>query len=129
MNRRTYASCYIRSDVAALCLAAAGAIALSGTPARAQELPRTPVEYLRRMDLNGDGKIDEAEYVRYMSRGFMRMDVNGDGVLDENDGPMRPGARPVRLETFQRDLIHQFHKLDRNGDGMLDARELASPPG
>lgn len=96
--------------------------------AHGQDAPRTPAEYLRRMDANADGRVDEAEYVRYMSQGFLRMDVNGDGVLDANDGPMRPGARPVRLDEFQRNLIHQFHKLDRNGDGFLDARELAQPP-
>ncbi|NHW17349.1 EF-hand domain-containing protein, partial [Escherichia coli] len=81
-----------------------------------------------RIDTNGDGRVDEAEYVRYMSQGFLRMDVNGDGVLDANDGPMRPGARPVRLDAFQLNLIQQFHRLDRNGDGYLDAKELAQPP-
>ena len=113
MNRRPYAS------IAFLLLAGSAA---------AQDFPPTPKEYLARMDTNGNGKVDEAEYVRYMSRGFERMDVNGDGVLDANDGPMRPGARPVRLDAFQRDLIRQFHKLDRNGDGYLDARELSQPP-
>jgi len=97
-------------------------------PVFAQDFPRTPAEYLRRMDANGDGRIDETEYVRYMSQGFLRMDVNGDGVLDANDGPMRPGARPVHLDEFQRNLIHQFHKLDRNHDGFLGAKELAQPP-
>ncbi|MDR6937175.1 hypothetical protein [Luteibacter sp. 3190] len=96
--------------------------------APAQEFPRTPSEYLRWMDADGDGRIDETEYVRYMSQGFLRMDVNGDRVLDANDGPTRPGARPVHLDAFQRDLIHQFHKLDRNHDGYLDAKELAQPP-
>jgi Ca2+-binding EF-hand superfamily protein len=94
----------------------------------AQDYPRTPAEYLQRMDANGDGRIDETEYVRYMSQGFLRMDVNGDGVIDANDGPMRPGARPIHLEEFQRNLIHQFHKLDRNKDGYLNAKELAQPP-
>jgi len=97
-------------------------------PALAQDFPRTPADYLRRMDDNGDGRVDETEYVRYMSQGFLRMDVNGDGVLDANDGPMRPGARPVHLDEFQRNLIHQFHKLDRNHDGVLNAKELAQPP-
>lgn len=96
--------------------------------ASAQDLPRTPKEYLARMDTNGDGKVDEAEYVRYMSRGFERMDVNGDGVIDANDGPMPPGRKPVRLETFQHDLVVQFHRLDRNHDGYLDAKELSQPP-
>ncbi|MDQ7997413.1 MAG: hypothetical protein AAGC76_16350 [Luteibacter sp.] len=113
MNRRPYAF------AATLLLTAA---------AQAQDFPRTPAEYLRRMDANGDGKVDEAEYVRYMSQGFLRMDVNGDGVLDANDGPMRPGARPVRMEEFQRNLILQFHELDRNRDGFLNAKELSQPP-
>jgi Ca2+-binding EF-hand superfamily protein len=97
------------------------------TPALAQDFPRTPKEYLQRMDANGDGKVDEAEYVRYMSQGFLRMDINGDGVIDANDGPMRPGAN-IRLDTFQRSLIQQFHKLDTNHDGFLNAKELAQPP-
>lgn len=113
MNRRPYAF------VALLLLA--------GT-APAQDYPRTPAEYLQRMDANGDGRIDEAEYVRYMSQGFLRMDVNGDGVIDANDGPMRPGARPIHLDEFQRNLIHQFHKLDKNKDGYLNAKELSQPP-
>jgi Ca2+-binding EF-hand superfamily protein len=96
--------------------------------ALAQDYPRTTAEYLKRMDANGDGRIDEADYVRYMSQGFLRMDVNGDGVIDANDGPMRPGARPIHLDEFQRNLIHQFHKLDRNKDGYLNAKELSQPP-
>ena len=113
MNRRPY--------VLALALLLAG-------PLSAQDLPRTPAEYLQRMDANGDGKVDEVEYVRYMSQGFLRRDVNGDGVLDASDGPMRPGARPVHLDAFQRNLILQFHKLDRNRDGYLNAKELSQPP-
>ena len=108
-------------------LMAALALLASG-PSSGQDFPRTPKEYLQRMDANGDGKVDEAEYVRYMSQGFLRMDVNGDGVIDANDGPMRPGARPIHLDEFQRNLIHQFHKLDTNHDGTLNARELAQPP-
>jgi Ca2+-binding EF-hand superfamily protein len=113
MNRRPYAF--------AICTLLAGG-------ALAQDFPRTPAEYLQRMDSNGDGRIDEAEYVRYMSQGFLRMDVNGDGVIDASDGPMRPGARPIHLDEFQRNLIHQFHKLDRNKDGYLNAKELSQPP-
>jgi Ca2+-binding EF-hand superfamily protein len=104
------------------------ALALFAATAAAQDFPSTPKEYLRRVDANGDGKVDEAEYVRYMSQGFQRMDINGDGVIDANDGPMRPGARPIHLDEFQRNLIHQFHKLDTNKDGYLNARELTQPP-
>jgi len=109
-------------------LPSALAALLLASTAMAQDYPRTPSEYLRWMDTNGDGRIDETEYVRYMSQGFLRMDVNNDGVLDANDGPMRPGAKPVHLDQFQRNLIQQFHRLDRNHDGVLNAKELAQPP-
>ncbi len=73
------------------------------------------------------GSTKRAAHVRYMSQGFLRMDVDGDGVLDANDGPMRPGARPVHLDEFQRNSIHQFHVGSEWGR-VLDAREL-QPPG
>ncbi|MDF3982657.1 EF-hand domain-containing protein [Luteibacter sp. PPL201] len=104
------------------------ALLLVATPAPAQDPPRTPADYLARFDTNGDGRVDEAEYVRYMSLGFQRMDVNGDGVIDANDRPMRPGQRPITLERFQHDLIVQFHRLDTNHDGYLSAKELTQPP-
>jgi Ca2+-binding EF-hand superfamily protein len=96
--------------------------------ATAQDFPRTPAEYLQRLDSNGDGKIGEAEYVDYMSEGFRRMDANGDGVLDSSDMPRATHARRTTIEDFQRNLSSQFHKLDRNRDGYLNARELAQPP-
>jgi Ca2+-binding EF-hand superfamily protein len=96
--------------------------------ATAQDFPRTPAEYLQRMDANGDGKVSQVEYVDYMSEGFRRMDVNGDGVLDANDMPQGSHARRTTIEEFQRNLILQFHKLDRNHDGYLNAHELAQPP-
>ncbi|HEX7817551.1 hypothetical protein [Dyella sp.] len=93
----------------------------------AQELPRTPAEYLRMMDSNGDGRVSEAEYVQYMSAGFYRLDVNGDGVLEPEELPGGHGHR-VTLKAFQDNLRRQFRKLDSHRDGYLDARELAAPP-
>ncbi|TBR36703.1 MULTISPECIES: EF-hand domain-containing protein [Dyella] len=95
--------------------------------ASAQDYPRTPAEYLARMDANHDGKISEAEYVAYMSAGFRRMDVNGNGVIDADELPGGHG-QPITLEKYQANLRRQFHRLDRNGDDFLDAKELASPP-
>lgn len=108
---------------------AALACALLALPllASAQDYPRTPAEYLARMDANHDGKISEAEYVTYMSAGFQRMDANGDGIIEPEELPGGHG-KPITLATFQANLRRQFHRLDRNGDGFLDARELASPP-
>jgi Ca2+-binding EF-hand superfamily protein len=85
-------------------------------------------EYLQLFDSNGDGRVSEAEYVAYMSRGFHRMDSNGDGILETDELPGGRG-RPITLTDFQNNLRRQFHKLDRNRDGYLDARELTAPPG
>jgi hypothetical protein len=86
-----------RHCLAALLALASGALA-------AQGYPRTPADYLRQMDTDGDGTLEAAEL---------------------------PGGRgrPVSLKAWQADLRRQFHRLDRNRDGFLDARELAAPPG
>ncbi|MBX3727302.1 MAG: EF-hand domain-containing protein [Xanthomonadales bacterium] len=94
---------------------------------RADSLPQSPAAYLARMDLDGNGVVDLAEYRDYMSRGFRRMDRNGDGILEDDELPV-PDARVVRLQVLLDALEHSFRRLDRNGDGVLDARELASPP-
>ena len=103
----------------------AGLLALGATGVlRAQD---TPADYLRQMDRNGDGKVDEAEYVEYMSVGFRRMDTNGDGVLEPSELPGGHG-RAITLKAWQDNLRRQFHRLDRNHDGYLNAKELAQPP-
>ena len=113
--------CFRRRCLAALLAFASGALA-------AQGYPRTPADYLRQMDANGDGRIGMAEYVSYMSQGFRRMDVDGDGTLEAAELPGGHG-RTVTLKAWQADLRRQFKRLDRNHDGFLDARELAAPPG
>lgn len=85
-------------------------------------------DYLRQFDSNGDGKVSEAEYVTYMSRGFERMDVNHDGVLETSELPGGRG-RPITLKAFQDNLRRQFRRLDRHHRGYLDAQELTAPPG
>ncbi len=83
--------------------------------------------YLAFFDCGGDGRVGEAEYVQYMSRGFARMDANGDGVLQTDELPGRRGEA-ISLAAFQDNLRRQFHRMDRNGDGWLDAAELTAPP-
>jgi Ca2+-binding EF-hand superfamily protein len=79
-------------------------------------------------DRNGDGRVSEAEYVAYMSRGFQNLDRNSDGMLSVDELPGGHG-RPISLRSYQNNLRRQFHKLDRNHDGYLNARELTAPPG
>ncbi len=100
-------------------------VLLSVAVAQAQE---SRLEYLQQFDSNGDHRVDEAEYLAYMSRSFIAMDSNGDGVLEASELPGNHG-RDVTLRSFQKNLRTQFHKLDRNHDGFLNARELTAPPG
>lgn len=94
--------------------------------ALAQTTPASPHAYLQRMDANGDGRVDEDEYLDYMGRGFARMDRDGNGVLEGDELP--PGARPVTLHEHRQALRAAFRRQDRNHDGYLDAAELARPP-
>lgn len=84
-------------------------------------------DYLRRMDRNGDGRIDLDEYLAWMSYGFDARDGDGDGMLTGAELP--GGAGPaVTREQYRARLIERFHRQDANGDGYLSARELLAPP-
>jgi Ca2+-binding EF-hand superfamily protein len=105
-------------------LALALAMLLASSATLAQD---TRSDYLQLFDSNGDGRVSEAEYLAYMSRGFQSMDSNGDGILETNELPGGRG-QPITLKEYQDNLRRQFHKLDRNHDGYLNARELTAPP-
>lgn len=49
-----------------------------------------------RMDLNGDGVVDEVEFEEFMRRDFTALDLDGNGVLteDEIDALGRSGGDP-----------------------------------
>jgi len=97
---------------------------LASTAAFSQD---SRADYLQLFDSNGDGRVSEAEYLAYMSRGFQAMDSNGDGMLETDELPGGRG-RPITLKAYRDNLRDQFHKLDRNHDGYLSARELTAPP-
>lgn len=98
----------------------------SGMPASAQDAPRTPREYLQRMDKDGDGLVSRSEYIAYMGRGFDRMDTDGNGALEGDELP--PGAKRVTRADYHASLAAAFARQDSNHDGFLDVRELAAPP-
>ncbi|MBS7457097.1 EF-hand domain-containing protein [Coralloluteibacterium stylophorae] len=91
-----------------------------------QPLPRTPEDYLRRIDDDGDGRISREEYVAHSMRAFETMDRDGDGVLAGAELPFAESA-PVSRERRTQALERVFDRLDSDRDGTLDARELASP--
>lgn len=92
----------------------------------AQDAPRTPQDYLQRMDSDGDGRVSCAEYIAHMGRSFDRIDIDGNGVLEGDELP--PGARRVTRGDYEASLAAAFARQDGNHDGYLDARELARPP-
>lgn len=115
--------CIGRSLLAAVALAAASSAALAQAPDRDT--------YFARIDRNGDGRVDLAEFQDYMSRGFRSMDRNGDGILQDHELPpgmvLRPG-QPRTLSALLANLERSFRAMDRNGDGSLSPAELLAPP-
>ncbi len=44
-----------------------------------------PVEHLRQMDVDGDGRLSRDEVPEPMEQRFDRMDANGDGYIDQDE--------------------------------------------
>lgn len=84
-------------------------------------------EYLRRIDLNGDGRVAPSEYLDWMSYAFDQRDRDNDGVLDTAELPGGRG-RPVSRAQHRARLTERFRLQDTNGDGYLSAKELRAPP-
>jgi hypothetical protein len=89
----------------------------------------TPDDFLRRIDLDGNGRVDLREFQTYMSAGFDERDSNRNGVLDIAEQPAGARRRPLSRLSHLRALEAAFHRQDRNGDGQLSVVELSSPPG
>lgn len=102
-------------------------LALCATAAAAQ--PASVRAYLKLFDSDNDGRVSQAEYVEYMSRGFDAMDANHDGILDSSETPPSPRRHgPLTRQTHRLNLITTFKRQDLNHDNYLDAAELAEPP-
>ena len=91
--------------------------------ARAQ----TQADFVARMDVDGDRRVDLAEYTDYMSYAFRRMDADGNGVLESKE-QLVPNAKRLTLAEHHANLAAMFRKLDVDADAHLNARELAAPP-
>jgi Ca2+-binding EF-hand superfamily protein len=122
---------------------------------RARAVPLTKEAFLERQatrfdaaDTNGDGALNEQEYVAERLAEFDRADRNGDGVISRGElrglqSATRPGASRDALaaqaaKSFQRfaaggaltraDFLEQsaaaFDRADSNDDGQLTRGEL-----
>lgn len=100
---------------------------LAGLPMCAWAQVDATVDYLARMDADGDGRISQSEFIDWMSYAFDARDRNRDGMLSADELPGGKG-QPISREQHRERLAATFRKQDRNGDGHLDARELALPP-
>ncbi|MGQ0801840.1 MAG: calcium-dependent protein kinase 21 [Pseudomarimonas sp.] len=89
----------------------------------------TPADYLRRIDINADARLDLHEFQSYMSAGFDAKDHNRNAVLDLDEQPAGARRRPLSRVTHLRAIEAGFRRQDRNGDGYLSASELSAPPG
>jgi Ca2+-binding EF-hand superfamily protein len=118
---------------AALCAIAAPAQtetkpAPAPTPVKADnsgQMEKRRQEMLKRFDLNGDGKLDEAEKAAMKETLKQEKTLRGSGDIGSLGAPAAPVPGPggeVHNDRFFKELIKRF---DRDGDGKLDASELA----
>ena len=101
----------------------------------------SPAEMFAKMDTNGDGFVDKAEFTAFgkqmaakMGKAdksaelFAKIDTNGDGKISqsENDAfaSQMQAARAQRHHGAGGNLEDMFAKMDTNGDGSVDKTEF-----
>jgi Ca2+-binding EF-hand superfamily protein len=99
--------------------------------------------FIKRVDLNGDGKVSMSELEQALSQTFQVVDANHDGALtsDEIAGQKSvlkaynkqlkadkanasTGERYVKLISLPKAAMKNFAKIDTNGDGVISKAEL-----
>ena len=67
-----------------------------------------------KIDMNGDGRIDNQEFTNVVSKTFHRYDKDGDGHLHLKEFSASKVADPNKL----------FNEIDTNKDGKIDYKEF-----
>lgn len=73
-------------------------------------------------DLDGDGKVDDWERDKVITRMLGEMDLNHDGRIDAKDRKLAK----EKMKQQKVDRLAEIKKYDRNGDGKLDDAENAA---
>ncbi|ESY62329.1 EF-hand domain-containing protein [Mesorhizobium opportunistum] len=86
-------------------------------------------ELFRRIDTNGDSKLEFSEIQAARAQMFDRMDANNNGLLDA--GEVRTAVEQVKSKRdFQAAQFAGFQaqagRIDRNGDGKISRDEFAA---
>lgn len=85
--------------------------------------------FIEEHDADGDGRVTLVEFIEFRQRRFNDGDVNGDGCMDEQEYVDEYVPRmDAQLERERAGAIEQtyrrFEALDRNGDGVIDREEF-----
>ena len=115
-----------------------------------------PTAFIDEHDIDGNGKVDAAEFEKFRRARFAETDTNGDGALsrDEYVGEFARRLKHAEGQTNERQMKQAdvrfnvldkdkdgrmtwdeyaasgerlFKRADRNGDGVVDARDNAAP--
>ncbi len=117
---------------AGLTALAAGALAQTeATPTAAPATPPVTVDHVTAADTNKDGKIDKAEYQKFMEVTFVTYDVNKDGNLEWSEvkeiipvavfkAADANGNNALSRSEFMTQVMKDFEAADRNADGALN---------
>lgn len=101
--------------------------------------PREPAAIIKMFDGNGDGKIDQTEYLLQIVRVFSDLDENRDDFLQPNELPGMDSKNFLEADKdkdkklspyeFVRADSLQFEAIDNNSDGLITETEIAEHQG
>jgi len=96
--------------------------------------PREPAAIIKMFDSNGDGQIDQTEYLLQIVRVFSDLDRNRDDYLTPNEIPGLDAQNFAKADKDKDKKLSpyefvtadslKFEAIDLNGDGRITATEI-----